>query len=138
MVNLPAEIPYAAAGVLSYLVGAIPSGYLLVKLKTGKDIRTMGSGNIGATNVARNLGMSRRTLARHLADEGLTFSDILENLRMEMARRYLDDPGLPISRIAWLLGYQETSAFTNSFKRWTGLTPTAMRRHSGLAASGEK
>ena len=54
--SLPAEVPYAAAGVLSYLLGAIPAGYVLVKLKTGKDIRTMGSGNIGATNVARNLG----------------------------------------------------------------------------------
>jgi glycerol-3-phosphate acyltransferase PlsY len=55
-VSLPAEVPYAAAGVLSYLLGAVPSGYLLVKLKTGKDVRTMGSGNIGATNVARALG----------------------------------------------------------------------------------
>ena len=54
--SLPVEGVYAAAGVLSYLLGAIPSGYVLVKLRTGKDIRTMGSGNIGATNVARNLG----------------------------------------------------------------------------------
>jgi glycerol-3-phosphate acyltransferase PlsY len=48
---------YGAAGVLSYFVGAIPFGYLLVKARTGKDIRTMGSGNIGATNVARNIGV---------------------------------------------------------------------------------
>ena len=48
---------YGAAGVFSYFLGAIPFGYLLVKMKTGKDIRTMGSGNIGATNVARNLGV---------------------------------------------------------------------------------
>ena len=54
--SLPVEVVYAAAGIVSYLLGAIPSGYLLVRLKTGKDIRTMGSGNIGATNVARNLG----------------------------------------------------------------------------------
>lgn len=53
---LPSLI-YGAAGVLSYFVGAIPFGYLLVKAKTGKDIRAMGSGNIGATNVARNLGV---------------------------------------------------------------------------------
>jgi glycerol-3-phosphate acyltransferase PlsY len=53
---MPAELIYGLAGVLSYLLGALPTGYLLVKLKTGKDVRTMGSGNIGATNVARALG----------------------------------------------------------------------------------
>ena len=53
---MPAELAYALTGLLCYFVGAIPSGYLLVKLKTGKDIRTLGSGNIGATNVARALG----------------------------------------------------------------------------------
>jgi len=42
--------------VVAYLVGGIPFGYLLVRLKTGKDVRTMGSGNIGATNVLRTTG----------------------------------------------------------------------------------
>jgi glycerol-3-phosphate acyltransferase PlsY len=54
---MPYELIYALTGLVSYFGGAIPSGYVLVKLKTGKDIRTMGSGNIGATNVARNLGV---------------------------------------------------------------------------------
>ena len=55
---MPAELIYGLAGVFSYLLGSIPTGYLLVKLKTGKDVRTMGSGNIGATNVARTLGVA--------------------------------------------------------------------------------
>ena len=42
--------------VIGYLVGAVPFGYLLVKLKTGRDVRAMGSGNIGATNVLRTTG----------------------------------------------------------------------------------
>ncbi|EIM29449.1 AraC family transcriptional regulator [Microvirga lotononidis] len=93
-------------------------------------------GRARVDEVARSLGMSRRTLARHLAEENLTFTDVLERVRRDMAQHYLKDPGLPISRIAWLLGYQEASAFTNSFRRWTGMTPTEMRtRHHGDATA---
>ena len=61
---------------------------------------------------ARQLGMSHRTLARRLALEGLTFSQIVEELKIDLAKRYLQDDNLPISQIAWLLGYSEVSAFT--------------------------
>jgi AraC-like DNA-binding protein len=63
--------------------------------------------------------------------EGLTFSGVLESLRSDLAERYLMDD-LSISQIAWLLGYQEVSAFTHAFKRWTGKTPREAR---SLAAS---
>jgi len=47
----------AALGlVIAYLLGSIPFGYLLVKFKTGRDVRASGSGNIGATNVLRTTG----------------------------------------------------------------------------------
>ena len=49
-------IPYAILPVVSYLLGAVPFGYLLVRIMRGIDIRTVGSGNLGATNVARALG----------------------------------------------------------------------------------
>jgi AraC-like DNA-binding protein len=74
--------------------------------------------------------MSTRTLARRLADEGLTFARILDDLRADLARRYLGEQDLSMSRIAWLLGYQEVSAFTHAFKRWTGETPSSARRVS--------
>src|SRR5438270_13953267 len=48
-------IPLAVVGI-AYLLGAIPFGYLLVRLKTGGDVRAKGSGNIGATNVMRTSG----------------------------------------------------------------------------------
>ena len=57
-----------------------------------------------AKTVARKLGMSERTFARRLATEGLTFGRILDDLRRDLAVRYLGEAGLPISRIAWLLG----------------------------------
>jgi AraC-like DNA-binding protein len=47
----------------------------------------------------------------------------LNSLRIDLAKRYLQEKNLPISEIAWLLGYRETSAFNHAFKRWTGSTP---------------
>jgi AraC-like DNA-binding protein len=88
-------------------------------------------GGARVDEVAKSLGMSRRTLARRLAEENLTFTEILERVRMDLARHYLKGPNLSISQIAWLLGFQETSAFTHSFRRWTGVTPTQMRIRQG-------
>jgi AraC-like DNA-binding protein len=84
-------------------------------------------GKARASEVARKLGMSQRTLARHLAAERLTFAKVLDELRADLAQRHLRDANLSISQVAWLLGYQEVSAFTHAFKRWTGTTPREMR-----------
>jgi AraC-like DNA-binding protein len=71
--------------------------------------------------------MSRRTLARALSAEGTDFSSMLETSRQALAKRYLREMDLPISEVAWLLGYTEVSSFTPAFARWTGLTPKAYR-----------
>jgi len=84
-------------------------------------------GRVLVDDVARSLGMSKRTLARRLSDEGLNFTEILQQLRRDQAVRYLDDRKLHVSKIAWLLGFYEGSAFTHACKRWTGKTPREMR-----------
>ena len=84
-------------------------------------------GRVVVDDVARSLGMSKRTLARTLSDEGLKFTEILQHLRRDLAVRYLDDRKLHISKIAWLLGFNEVSAFTHACRRWTGKTPSQMR-----------
>ena len=84
-------------------------------------------GRVIVADVARSLGMSHRTLARKLSDEGLNFTEILEQLRRDLATRYLEDRKLHVSKIAWLLGFRELSSFTHAFKRWTGKTPSQMR-----------
>jgi AraC-like DNA-binding protein len=85
-------------------------------------------GKANAKDVARKLGMSQRTLARHLASEGLTFVKMLQELRLDLAKRDLAARELSITQIAWLLGYRDVSAFTNAFKRWTGMTPRTARQ----------
>jgi len=57
----------------------------------------------------------------------LNYSDIFEHLRRDLAVRYLDDRKMHVSKIAWLLGFHEVSAFTHAFKRWTGKAPSEMR-----------
>jgi AraC-like DNA-binding protein len=89
-------------------------------------------GKARAAAIARQLGMSQRTLARHLAAEGLTFGGVLDRLRCDLAQRHVKDPSLSISQIAWLLGYQEVSAFTHAFKRWTGRTPSEARAQDNV------
>jgi AraC-like DNA-binding protein len=84
-------------------------------------------GKARAAEISRRLCMSQRTFSRRLSLEGLTFSEALENVRRDLVEQYLTDQGLSISQIAWLLGYQEVSAFTHAFKRWTGRTPRAAR-----------
>jgi AraC-like DNA-binding protein len=90
-------------------------------------------GKARATEIAREIGMSRRTLARKLASEGLTFSEILEKLKAVQAMHSGKDGDLPISEIAWLLGYREVSAFTHAYKRWTGMTPSQSRAQESQA-----
>ena len=80
-----------------------------------------------AADVARLLGISLRTMTRQLAAEGLSFSGVLDALRADLALRYLREPSLTISQIAWLLGFQDVSAFTHAFRRWTGMSPTRVR-----------
>jgi AraC-like DNA-binding protein len=84
-------------------------------------------GRVLVEDVARGLGMSERTLARRLSDEGLNFTEILQQLRRDLAIRYLDDRKLHVSKIAWMLGFTEVSAFTHACRRWTGKTPRQMR-----------
>jgi AraC-like DNA-binding protein len=99
-----------------------------LRTKVGNAISSLlPHGRVLVGDVARSLGMSERTLGRKLADEGLNFTQILQQLRRDLAVRYLDDRRLQISKIAWLLGFHEVSAFTHACKRWTGKTPSQLR-----------
>jgi AraC-like DNA-binding protein len=71
--------------------------------------------------------LARKIDSRKLSGEGLNFTEILQQLRRDLAVRYLDDRKLHVSKVAWLLGFHEVSAFTHAFKRWTGKTPSEMR-----------
>ena len=73
--------------------------------------------------VAKQLGMSARSLQRRLADEGTGYNDLLTEIRAEFAKRYLSRKTVSASEVAYLLGFTEPPAFFKAFKRWTGMTP---------------
>jgi AraC-like DNA-binding protein len=77
--------------------------------------------------VAKTIGVSRRTLTRLLASEGCTFGGILDALRLDLAKSYLREQNLRTSEVAWLLGFGEVSAFSHACKRWTGKTPKQLQ-----------
>lgn len=90
-------------------------------------LQELTSGEPTEENLARAMAMSRRTLQRKLGETGLTYKQLLEQTRHELALRYLDDPGKSVTDITFLLGFSEQSAFSRAFKRWTGVAPSAYR-----------
>jgi AraC-like DNA-binding protein len=89
--------------------------------------RELAFGNPNVASIARKLGTSSRTLQRRLGETGLSFRDVVEEVREQLARAYLTDVALPMGEVAQRLGYAEVSAFLRAFKRWTGMTPGQLR-----------
>lgn len=77
--------------------------------------------------VAHTLGLTPRTLQRKLSAAGTNFQQLLDQTRRDLADAYLQQPGLSLTDIAFLLGYQEQSAFSHAFKEWTGHSPGRLR-----------
>lgn len=85
-------------------------------------------GTLTAESAAAHLSMSTRTLRRRLHEAGTSYQEILDDVRAELARRYLARERRGIDEVAHLLGFSEPSAFTKAFRRWTGQTPADFAR----------
>ncbi len=90
-------------------------------------VSTLAKGGT-AQQVARALNLSVRSLQRKLDEHGITFRDLSETVRGQLAEGYLADPRVSISEVAVLLGFSEQSAFNRAFRRWTGETPGRWRK----------
>ncbi len=71
--------------------------------------------------------LSRRTLRRRLADEGTSFTELLDELRYERAQQLLEQTRMPIEEIAATLQFSKPGAFSRAYKAWTGVTPRSSR-----------
>jgi AraC-like DNA-binding protein len=89
-------------------------------------VRRAASSHLGGptslAKIAKQLGISARTLRRHLEQEGTSLRALVDDLRRERADELLA-AGNPVKEIAFVLGFSETSAFSRAYKRWTGRPP---------------
>ncbi len=87
--------------------------------------------------LAGELRTSERQLQRRLAEQGLSFKEAVEQLRRERALNHLRHTDLPLAQVAHLSGYAESSSFHRAVRRWTGLTPMALRSQAREATAQE-
>jgi len=85
------------------------------------------SGRGTIDEVSSTLGVSTRSLQRHLMQEESNFKQILRETREELARYYLGQSTMTVEEVAFLLGYNEANSFFRAFRSWTGQTPKKLR-----------
>jgi AraC-like DNA-binding protein len=85
------------------------------------------SGLCSADSVAARLGVDRRTVYRHLAREGKTFSSLMDSVRAELVTRYIDNRDRPLASLAELLGFSALSAFSRWFRTRFGCSVSEWR-----------
>jgi AraC-like DNA-binding protein len=78
-------------------------------------------------HIARELRMSVRTLQRRLTDAGITFQQLVEDTRRELARHYLKHSAVELNEAAYLLGYEDANSFFRAFHLWEGTSPGEWR-----------
>ncbi len=77
--------------------------------------------------IAKFLNMSPRTYRRRLEEEGLSYQGLLDKVRAEHATRYLRNTRLPLSSIAYMVGFNDSSNFRRAYRKWTGYSPREVR-----------
>ena len=126
--SLPGKNPY-----LSRILTAHAEG-LLEKLENSKSTSgrvesllapMLPTGAASVDAIAKELGVSRQTLFRRLKAEGVTFEQVLDELRRKLALQYLGAKRASVGETAYLLGFSDPAAFSRAFKRWTGTSPRA-------------
>jgi AraC-like DNA-binding protein len=109
---------------------------LLERLESSKSTRDrvesllmnlLPTGDARIDTIAGKMGLSRQTLYRKLKAEGVSFEEVLEQLRCSMAHHYLNGRKASVKETAYLIGFSDPAAFSRAFKRWTGRTPAMAR-----------
>jgi AraC-like DNA-binding protein len=87
-------------------------------------------------DIAQEIGMSSRTLQRRLGDAEITFQQVVEDTRRELARHYLEHSTVELNEAAFLLGYEDANSFFRAFQRWEDTSPGEWRTRHRVAGQG--
>lgn len=92
-------------------------------------------GQSSVEEISSRLALSKRSLQRRLADELVSYQDVLNDTRQELASYYLTRSAITPGEIAFLIGFRDTNSFLRAFKGWTGITPGEYRSSQHSVAS---
>ena len=92
-----------------------------------KLIERLPSGQVNEEMIASAINVSQRSLQRKLKEQGVSFTQLLEDTRRDLGLQYVRDPQRSFNEIAFLLGFAEPGNFTRAFKRWYGKSPSQYR-----------
>lgn len=91
-------------------------------------IKQMGNTDISLATIAEQFSLTPRALQYKLSKHGLTFFDLLDGIRSDIASKHLENSDISLSELFSKLGYSDQAAFNRSFKRWFGMTPSAWKK----------
>lgn len=94
----------------------------------------MRFGDTTLPSAASRLGTSPRSLQRHLVASGISYSELVDEVRYEIARSLLASTMLDVAEIGATLGYRDPSSFSRAFMRWSGTSPSSFREEANLTA----
>ena len=106
---------------------------VFVKTLRGVLLRRRRSGWLTINQAAALAGVSARSLQRRLAEQGQTFTQLLDIAKIDLAKQLLRRTDHSLRIIAYELGYSKATNFSRAFQRWTGKTPAQFRRETSRA-----
>jgi AraC-like DNA-binding protein len=113
---------------LSDLIARMPNAQTFAHDVRRRLLRSLRSGQVNLSGVAKDLAVSERTLQRRLEEEGTSLQKLIEESRYELSLTLLRTSHLTLAEIAQRLGYATPASFSRAFRRWRGVSPVAYRK----------
>jgi len=88
----------------------------------------VGHADLSVEQIAVDIGLTKRTLQRRLQEQDTNFAQLRDDVRFHYSIKYLIDDNMSVDLVSRALYFADRTSFTNAFKRWTGLSPSAFRK----------